>query len=267
MQHHLVEEDESYFVSMTDLMVGLLFIFIIMLMFFALQYREAERVNKEAEKQRTQTTQRLVNSERVRDHILDDLQSLLLEHGIVAEVIKDQGVLRLGEKVLFDKSSVDITSAGLLAVDALVHALDIVLPCYTVHTHWLPKEACPTETAIIDSLLIEGHTDVDPIISRPGSRTLIKDNLDLSAIRATNTYRELVGRGPELLDFTNTRGSPVLSVSGYGASRPATDSPTNEENKPKNRRIDLRILMTTPRSSDADRIENKIQREMERPWR
>jgi hypothetical protein len=43
MPRHTVEEDESYFISMTDLMVGLLFIFIIMLMVFALQYREAER--------------------------------------------------------------------------------------------------------------------------------------------------------------------------------------------------------------------------------
>jgi chemotaxis protein MotB len=40
---HTVEEEESYFVSMTDLMVGLLFIFIIMLMVFALQYREGEK--------------------------------------------------------------------------------------------------------------------------------------------------------------------------------------------------------------------------------
>ena len=40
---HPFDEEESYFISMTDLMVGLLFIFIIMLMVFALQYREAER--------------------------------------------------------------------------------------------------------------------------------------------------------------------------------------------------------------------------------
>jgi chemotaxis protein MotB len=49
VRRHTVEEKESYFVSMTDLMVGLLFIFIIMLMVFALQYREAERTNIEAE--------------------------------------------------------------------------------------------------------------------------------------------------------------------------------------------------------------------------
>ena len=33
------EESENYFISMTDMMVGMLFIFIIMLMVFALNYR------------------------------------------------------------------------------------------------------------------------------------------------------------------------------------------------------------------------------------
>ena len=35
------EEDESYFVSMTDIMIGLVFIFVILLMFFAMRLQEA----------------------------------------------------------------------------------------------------------------------------------------------------------------------------------------------------------------------------------
>jgi chemotaxis protein MotB len=41
-----VAEDESYFVSMTDLMVGMLFIFIIMLMAFALNLRRSINLSK-----------------------------------------------------------------------------------------------------------------------------------------------------------------------------------------------------------------------------
>jgi chemotaxis protein MotB len=41
-------EQESYFVSMTDLMIGLLFIFIILLMSFAVSYRGAEREQLES---------------------------------------------------------------------------------------------------------------------------------------------------------------------------------------------------------------------------
>ena len=58
---HLAEEDDSYFISMTDLMVGMLFIFIIMLMAFALSFREAqqrqmtinERLREDQQKQMT----------------------------------------------------------------------------------------------------------------------------------------------------------------------------------------------------------------------
>ena len=39
----IVAEEENYFVSMTDLMVGLVFVFIILLMYFALQFQETER--------------------------------------------------------------------------------------------------------------------------------------------------------------------------------------------------------------------------------
>jgi chemotaxis protein MotB len=106
---HTIEEDESYFVSMTDLMVGLLFIFIIMLMVFALQYREAERKNREAELEKHMTTERLVNAQQVRNDILESLQKYLRDHGITVEIVKDQGVLRLPEEILFDKARAEIT--------------------------------------------------------------------------------------------------------------------------------------------------------------
>ena len=42
------EEGENYFVSMTDMMVGVLFIFIIMLMIFALDFRTKTDVQNNA---------------------------------------------------------------------------------------------------------------------------------------------------------------------------------------------------------------------------
>ena len=47
-RHEEVEEGESFYVSMTDLMVGVVFIFIIMLMAFALNMRDAERKMSDA---------------------------------------------------------------------------------------------------------------------------------------------------------------------------------------------------------------------------
>src|SRR6516225_9111848 len=41
-----VQEEENYFVSMTDMMVGMLFLFIILLMVFALNYRVGDDDSK-----------------------------------------------------------------------------------------------------------------------------------------------------------------------------------------------------------------------------
>jgi chemotaxis protein MotB len=89
-----------------------------------------------------------------------------------------------------------------------------------------------------------------------------KDNLDLSALRATSTFRELLRVKRELGLYLNPNGKPVLSVSGYGEYRPVTPEPgeTAESFKQRNRRIDLRILMATPRSEDAKQMQRDLQR-------
>ena len=50
---HDSEEGESYYVSMTDMMVGVVFIFIIMLSYFALQYRASTAAVTSAKDQQT----------------------------------------------------------------------------------------------------------------------------------------------------------------------------------------------------------------------
>ena len=260
-RHEALEEDDSYFVSMTDLMVGLLFIFIIMLMVFALQYRQAEEEKQQTTDRLQQTTDRLQNSEEVRDNILDSLQRYLKDHGITVEIVKDQGILRLPEEILFDKASADVNQKGEKAIAILADALDQVLPCFTLGERTTLVTDCPAKRATIDSIFIEGHTDSDRLTPRLG----MFDNFDLSAIRATNTYRTLIEKRTGLTTFLNNNAVPVLSVSGYGPYRPAEPDQSNEAKKSLNRRIDLRILMSTPRSEDASRFEQEVKKEMSRP--
>ena len=65
----------------------------------------------------------------------------------------------------------------------------------------------------------------------------------------------------ELGLYENAHGKPILSVSGYGEFRPlAPESGESAESfKQRNRRIDLRILMASPRSDDARKIESDLQ--------
>src|SRR6516162_9471082 len=97
-------QGENYFVSMTDMMVGLLFVFIIMLMTFALSYRQREDISQD-------DINKLRTAVEVVDHKIDDLKKLyqtraqfladierrLIEVGVQVKVDPATGVLRLGE--------------------------------------------------------------------------------------------------------------------------------------------------------------------------
>ena len=183
-------EDESYFVSMTDLMIGLLFIFIIMLMSFAINFREAEtRSNTEEQKSRflqveqEQTIRRLTGNQETLEEILRSIERSLLARGIVVKVDPRAGVLRLPEDILFDSGSATLTARGRDAVAALAAALEAILPCHAN----VSESACATDRhGRMEALLIEGHTDNVPL--RDTSR--FRDNWALSAARAIAAYQE-----------------------------------------------------------------------------
>ncbi|MEH2524189.1 MULTISPECIES: OmpA/MotB family protein [unclassified Bradyrhizobium] len=313
-------EEESYFASMTDVFIGLLFIFIIMLMFFAMRFQEATQEQKEVnqtladatEKQKEVTKQQkeliddLTASEAARDELLQNIGSFLQSRGLNVTIIKDEGILRLPEEMLFAKSNWELSAKGVDAsrvVRSLAEALDQVLPCYTSGTR-SRDESCPKTRSKIEAIYIEGHADADaysarrrpvnppgpvtngspptpgvfsifrrdappapvpaaPAESRPSAALLSappRDNLDLSTLRATSTFRELMRVKRELGLYLNPTGKPVLSVSGYGEYRPVTAEPgeSAETFKQRNRRIDLRILMASPRSEDAKQIEQHL---------
>ena len=237
-------EEESYFASMTDIMVGLLFVFIIMLMTFALQYRDAEAVKKD-EAEKIQNADELADAER--RHLLTDVERYLEERGVKVTVDLQQGVIRLPESVLFERGRAELDAGGQVAVADVAAALAAVLPCYSAER---PANCPGPRRAWLDALFVEGHTDNDPI--RAGSR--YQDNLELSALRAVNTFRALTSpdlaeldierqeAGMLLAGLRNRNNEPVLAFSGYGDQRPIVDN-ADPVLKAQNRRIDLRFLM------------------------
>jgi flagellar motor protein MotB len=312
---------------MTDVVIGLLFIFIIMLMFFAMRLQVATHEQKEENQKQSEETQRqseatnnlikvtkkqtalihdLTDAELARGDILEALEKSLKKEGVTVTVVRDEGILRLPEEILFDKSSSEIKTnvRGVDPLKTLGKALDEVLPCYTAGPR--SKGNCSETKAKVEAIFIEGHTDSDqfrivarPVVpipvgrpSQPSStgqgtslfsqspvsnappaggerrstiampRTNVppRDNLDLSALRATSTFRKLLKDKPELRDYQSPNGTPVLSVSGYGEGRqiPREPGESEERFKQRNRRIDLRILMASVKSEDAKRMQEDI---------
>lgn len=232
----LVAEEENYFVSMTDLMVGLVFVFIILLMYFAMQFQDI--------------TEELTGASKTRTEILEKLQETLRERGVPVIIDREDGILRLPDSILFDSGQSQLKPAGRTNVQLLAEALNDVLPCYSDGV--TPRQACTPSEHKIESVYIEGHTDADRYAGSSG----LRDNWDLSVVRATNTYRALIDFAPDLISLCSekrTRCDPILSVSGYGPQRPVPDTRgTEDQIKQQNRRIDLRLIMMTPDAGQAE---------------
>jgi chemotaxis protein MotB len=230
------EEEESYFISMSDMLVGLLFIFIILLLYFALQFR--------------QTTETLTGAGETRREILETLKRRLDErlrpYDLTVRIDPVTGVLSLPNSVLFGTGEYQLSPQGREAVGIVAEELATVLPCYSDVGPGAPPCRGRPAPHKIDAILVEGHTDSD-LLQGSGP---IQDNFDLSALRATHTFREMVEVRPGLRALENRSGPhpvPILGVAGYGEFRPDPQAQgTAEEIKSWNRRIDLRFLMVTP---------------------
>ncbi len=242
------KQAESYLGSVSDLMAGLVFIFIITLAAFALRL--------------AQTTADYTSAEQTRKVILEELKTRLENRGVKVEVRLDQGLLRLTEKgINFPPGQVQPRSDHYPHVAELARVLVEVLPCYVANessrsegvreedrSEWCvsrpPQDyVCQRskQSARIETLLIEGHTDTQ----RVGSAPRFRNNLELSSMRAAEILQMMVSCEPELESLKNTPDLRIVSVSGYGATRlERPDDGLSEEN----RRIDLRFLMELPRS-------------------
>jgi chemotaxis protein MotB len=252
---------DSYLASVSDLMSALIFIFIITLAVFALRLAKVTETKREETEQLRQTNRRLNSADQTRRQILEDIAKRLKDAGIKVEVLHEQGVLRLSQQGIYCPSgSEEPHDAHAERVGHLARVLAEVIPCYVTPTSAAispasrasycstpAKPSCNQKSSpsYLETLLIEGHTDTQPV-SR--GRFRFRDNLELSSMRAATVYRMIKACEPGITELRNNKGSPVLGISGYGAMRLAKrDDPLAEEN----RRIDLRFLMEPPTLDEA----------------
>src|ERR1700730_4670769 len=247
------EEGENYFVSMTDMMVGVLFIFIIMLMVFALDFRtkpdvqdnaidvarEVARKLEDLQKDVRAQISSMDRSQETRRKLLATLKTELEADGMDVKIDEANGVLRLTEDaVRFDASQSFLLHRAKINVGRIERFLEKVIPAYVACRSFAGQNKCRTDVdSSIETVFIEGHTD------STGARGLDdRSNWQLSAERSVNTYREIVTVAPALRSLRNTRNEEIISVSGYASTRPI-DPNENREAWAKNRRIDLRFVM------------------------
>ena len=273
------DEEESFFISMTDIMVGLLFIFILIIMYFALQAKmDAAKIQYLKKEIAIMKPQSPVDAlarkkldfykERVgeqREQILKWLMSYLTQKGVESvEVDIQNGILRLPEGVLFDSGAFKIKpdSTAENTAKILASALSEVLPCSVMSANGIPYKPyadCKlssfnnSNAAYVEAIFLEGHTDSIDINGNLPGAPLLTSNLKLSARRAANTFEKIMDEKRELERFYAPESSgnkPILAVSAYGATRPISSNKSSI-GRASNRRIDLRILMHEPKDYNS----------------
>ena len=203
-----------------------------------------------------------------RRRLLVKLERTLKDEGVTVIVDLDSGVLRLPESLLFEKGQSALgggpdappakRQAAQEALRKVSDALSSVLPCYVAAD---TRPGCDLhDQGTLEGVLIEGHSDRQPYreVSRTLSSEESRDRNDrLSVERALTVFKE-IQQSKTLAEIKNADHLPLLAVSAYGDRRPVAMRDT-EEDYQKNRRIDLRFLLSARTSLELQKLLDEIK--------
>lgn len=277
-----VDEENPFLLSFSDLMAGLVAIFILALIVMMIQLHiKQQELDEETRKIRItliqllgslkeiQEAQDAIDSaldgvglrERSLTALLEGVREDLEEKGIEVVVAENGSVLRIPEAALnFQLGSFQIEKEFYPAANAIGEALLVALE----------QEE---NLELLDTVFIEGHTDAVPNNREMG-------NWGLSAYRAISLWKfwtDSPGECSELKDLKtldrpyDPGGKPLISVSGYAETRPtglalpqSETGNSSERGNASDRRIDIRFTLATAEKQDLEGLKQKVSKMKEK---
>lgn len=248
--------DGDYFPAMADILSGLLFIFIIIAMVFAINVRESVESALErqtvAERTYAQTVKRIMSA---RLKLLQTLQQRLSDAHIPATIVPDDGILRLPAAAFFGDKGQDLQAradAAKILADALADTLGCVAdggnPALPGCADFAPLRL---QTAHLDI-----HDDGHPGTPLPVDR--------LSQVQAAGLLASLAQDHPPLLLLSRPDGRALLDVRGQGnrwpLAKPGAAPGDKNSAGDLNNRLDLRIEPVLPPAPDEDSVTEQPSR-------
>lgn len=231
-----VDEENPYWMSFSDLMSGLLVIFILAAVALIIELtQKSQKIDASIEE--------LKKAEEARRNILIDIQEELAKQNIHVEIVENDTVLRIPESTLSFESAKDTLPEDEQTQEE-VRAIGIALhKAITTQERW----------KYLDTVFVEGHTDSVGIWYRG------KGNWGLSADRAVSIWKlwqtEMPVQ-PKLNELENFNGQLLFSVSGYADTRRVDLIDETEEQRARNRRIDIRFTVKKPKLEDYEKAKD-----------
>ena len=233
----VVDEENPYWMSFSDMMSALLVIFILAAVILILQLMEKQKAFD-------QQVSQLEKAEQVRNDMLKEAVAELRKRGIKVEVSENHTVLRIPNELLgFDTGAYEVLPRYQATAQEIGEVINAVI-------------SKDDRVQYLDTVFVEGHTD-----NRPYNNAQIKGNWGLSTFRAISLWQFWSSELPEaarLNRLNNQDGDPLFSVSGYGETRPVNDQQSSEEDYRLNRRIDIRFTIRRPLSAEYEGVREML---------
>lgn len=227
------EVENPYWMSFSDIMSGLLLIFMLATTILILELtNKKELVNDAIEEIR--------QAEQVKQEIIEEIKRDLDALGIYVEVNDNESLIRIPEETLTFDSDKDNIPRQTKIRDA-VRSIG-----YSLHKA-ITKD---NRLKYLDTIFLEGHTD-----SRTSKRN--KGNWGLSTFRAISLWEFWMYELAVDIDFSEMRNhynQSLFSVSGYAATRRVNKKEKCAKERRGNRRIDIRFTVKKPSLVDLKNV-------------
>jgi hypothetical protein len=228
----LTDQEENYFVPMADLLAGVIFILMILIMSLALVTREDFLVTEQATIEIKRVFSELERARAAEHMYLEPRETaskalqLLLERlahdldgaGVPATVNKESGSLSIAGELFFSTAH-ELSEAGHQRIAALATALRRHLSCVAPGLPAAdPQECNDLPSARLDRLVIaaSSRTLKPPADAAASAKAF-------TAAKALAVYSAVVNAVPALLELKNADAQPVIEFRGLG-ERPSSAS-------------------------------------------
>jgi flagellar motor protein MotB len=240
-----VDEENPYWMSFSDILSGLLILFVLASVVLMVELMEAKEELENKKESFTQELEMLHMAEGVRKTILHEAADLLRQRGIQVTVSENETVISIPNDILgFDSAAFNINSQFETTALEIGEVLSMVIN----------KE---NREQYLDTIFIEGHTDSKRFYGMLG-----KGNWGLSTFRAISLWELWSNSLPNDLNLAgikNKDGNPLFSVSGYAETRRMVEEELTEEDFDANRRIDIRFTIRRPTSKEYEAVRSRLE--------
>jgi chemotaxis protein MotB len=216
--HPMVHDESNWLVSYADMMTLLFGFFVLMYTFSKIDEEKFEVVKKDVVKYFGGTLKEANGAWTLKKTVDEKLNAILLNGGVKEQLFdmqvqEDSLKIVFQSKLLFAPGSVELSAEAAKVIDTVAREL---------------------KKYPLQSIEVQGHTDIDAIQS-----AYFPSNWELSSARSSRIVRRL---------GENAIADDKLVAVGYGSSRPAFPHKNSagdviEENKDKNRRVELNVKL------------------------